>query len=78
LRKMREGIMRGAILWHTDRETYFQPAFSGIFLEKLFGFEFESHRQLVGLMGSDDSEYDRVSREMTLIEKNVITVASPA
>jgi hypothetical protein len=76
LRKMREGIMRGCILWQTDRETYFQPAFSAIFLEKLFGFEFESHKQLVGLMRSDDPDYDRVSNEIVLIEKKVIAVAT--
>jgi hypothetical protein len=75
---MREGIMRGCILWHTDRETYFQPAFSAIFLEKLLGFEFESHKQLVGLMRPDDSGYDRISKEMILIERNVITVATSA
>ncbi len=78
LRKMREGIMRGCILWQTDRETYYQPAFSAVFLEKLFGFDFESHKQLVGLMKEGDSEYDRVSRELGIIEKSTLAVATPA
>jgi hypothetical protein len=74
---MREGIMRGCILWQTDRETYFQPAFSPI-LEELFGFDIDSHKQLVGLMRPDDSDYDRVSKEMMIIEKNVVAVATSA
>jgi DNA-binding Xre family transcriptional regulator len=78
LHKMRDGIMRGSIMWQTDRETYFQPAFSAFYLEKILGFESDSHTELVGLMRPDDLGYDRVSREMALVEKNVVAVATPA
>lgn len=75
LMKMRDGIMRGCILWQTDRETHFQPAFSAIYLEKLFGFDFESQKHSVGLLRAEDAGYDRVSKELALVEKNWVAIA---
>jgi lambda repressor-like predicted transcriptional regulator len=78
LRKMRDGIMRGCLLTQSDRETYFQPCVSGIFLEKALGFDPASiHDGMVGPIRSDHPDYERISEEMGTVERAVLFVAAP-
>jgi hypothetical protein len=79
LRKMRDSIMRGCILTQSDRETFFQPCISGIFLEKIFGLDV-SHLDdttIVGPIGIGHEDYDRITEEIAIVERSVMFVAKP-
>jgi hypothetical protein len=80
LRKMRDNAMRGCMLTQSDRDTYFQPCVSGIFLERLFGFDpasLNANPELVGPIRPGHADYDRIAEEMAIVEKAVMFVAAP-
>ncbi len=76
LRKMRNSIMRGCVLTQTPRETFFQPSFSAIYLEKILGFDPADLDQLVGPIRPDHEEYATIFEEMEIVEKNVTFIAA--
>jgi hypothetical protein len=79
LRKMRDNIMRGCMLTQSDRETFFQPCISGVFLEKIFGFDpasLTTNPDLLGPIRPDHAEYDRIAEEMAKVESVVMFVAT--
>jgi hypothetical protein len=78
LRKMRDNLMRGCILTQSDRGTYFQPCVSGIFLEKIFGFDAATASpELIGTIKPGHAEYEKIAEEMAFVERTVMFVAKP-
>lgn len=78
LRKMRDNMMRGCMLTQSDRETFFQPCVSGVFFEKIFGFDpaILNNPVIVGPIKPDHEDYGRIVEEMEITERRVIFVAA--
>ena len=71
--------LRGLMLTQSDRDRFFEPAVSAIFLERLDG----KHRlaeleRLVGAVGPDDAAYAPANAELATIERAGIFKGAPA
>jgi transcriptional regulator with XRE-family HTH domain len=78
LNKFRTGDTRlkGLILTQSDRDVFFQPAVSAIYLEKIRGKRKNSElEQLAGAFGRDDPEFEAVAREIAAIERDAVFIA---
>lgn len=77
LRKMRDSMMRGCMLTQSDRETFFQPCVSAIFLEKIFGLDVSNldDAKIVGPIEVGHDDYVRVAEELATVERSVMFVA---
>lgn len=69
--------LRGLILTQSDRDRFFEPAVSAIFLEKLDGKRrLADLERLVGPVGTDDTIFAKADAELRGIEQSGIFVAS--
>jgi hypothetical protein len=78
LNKFRTGDTRlkGLILTQSDRDMFFQPAVSAIYLEKIRGKRKNSElERLVGAFGRNDPEYATVAEEIAAIERSSVFIA---
>lgn len=75
LRKLRGTIMRGTVMTQVDRDTFFQPCISAIYLEKIQKFDAAVHGVRIGPVSPNDADYAAVQREIENVEKNVMHVA---
>ncbi len=67
--------LRGLILTQSDRDRFFEPAVSAIFLERLDGKRrLADLERLVGAIGPDDPAYAPADAELTTIERSGIFV----
>ena len=65
--------LRGAILTQRDRDDFFQPAVSAIYLEKLSGKHKNSElEKLVGAFGRTDPAFRVASEELGAIERTAL------
>ncbi len=68
--------LRGLILTQSDRDRYFQPAVSAIYLEKLEGNQpLASLERLVGPVGPDDPVFAAAAAELDRIERTSVFMA---
>ena len=68
--------LRGAILTQRDRDDFFQPAVSAIYLEKLSVKRKNSElEKLVGAFGKTDAAFRMASEELAAIEKTTLFAA---
>lgn len=71
-----ESKLRGLILTQSDRDLFFQPAVSAIFLEKMKTRRKNSElEKLIGAFGPSDSEFTSVADEIAAIEANAVFMA---
>ena len=74
--RMGDDKLRGVILTQRDRDVFFQPAVSPIYLEKLAGRRKNSElEQLVGPFGPSDPTFEAVGRELAEIEASTVLFA---
>jgi transcriptional regulator with XRE-family HTH domain len=77
--RMGDDKLRGVILTQRDRDVFFQPAVSAIYLEKLPARRKSSElERLVGPLGPADQAFAAASRELADIEQNTVLFAGPA
>lgn len=73
-----EGKLRGVILTQSDRERFYQPAVSAIFLEKIAGRQRHSDlEKKIGIIGPQEDAYVPALSEIEEIERRVIYLAGP-
>lgn len=80
LHKFRTGEtkLRGLILTQSDRDMFFQPAVSAIYLDKMRGKRKNSElEKLIGIFGPSDPEFTSVAEEIAAIEGNAVFMAGP-
>jgi hypothetical protein len=71
-----EDKLRGLILTQRDREDFYQPAVSAIFLEKMRAKRKNSElERLVGAFGADDPAFAAASEEIASIERSAVFIA---
>lgn len=78
LNKFRTGDARlkGLILTQSDRDMFFQPAVSAIYLEKIRIKRKNSElEKLVGAFGRNDPEFATVAEEIAAIERSAVFIA---
>ncbi|MDX2158282.1 MAG: helix-turn-helix transcriptional regulator [Hyphomicrobiaceae bacterium] len=69
--------LTGLILTQSDRERYFQPATSPIFLEKLSKPRTIAElERLIGLLGEEDQAYATATAELDRIEREAVFMAA--
>ncbi|MFM9941419.1 MAG: multiprotein-bridging factor 1 family protein [Hyphomicrobiaceae bacterium] len=74
--RLGETKLRGAILTQSDRDMYYQPAVSPIFLEKLDGRRKNSElERLIGQMGPKDAAFAPAAEELGRIAENAVYFA---
>lgn len=77
--RMGDNRMRGVILTQSDRDVFYQPAVSPIYLEKLDGKRKNSELdRLIGPFGSGDAAFRSAVEELNAIEKSTIFIAGQA
>lgn len=70
--------LRGVILTQSDRERFYQPAVSAIFLQKLNGRRRLSElEKMVGTVGSSHNDFAAALKEIEEIEQSAIFLAGP-
>jgi hypothetical protein len=68
--------LRGVILTQSERDMFFQPATSAIFLEKLTAKKKNSElEKLVGSFGPSDPSYRAAAEELAHIESSTVYFA---
>ncbi len=78
LSKFRTGDdkLRGLILTQRDRNDFFQPAVSAIYLQKIRTKRKNSElERMIGAFGRDDPEFASVSKEIAAIERSSVFIA---
>lgn len=78
LHKFRTGEtrLRGLILTQSDRDMFYQPAVSAIYLERMRVRRKNSElEKLIGAFGPADPEFTSVSEEISAIERNAVFMA---
>jgi transcriptional regulator with XRE-family HTH domain len=74
--RLGDNKLRGAILTQSDREMYFQPAVSPIFLEKLDGRRKTSDlERMIGQIGPDDGGFATAATELDRIAESAVYFA---
>ena len=74
--RMGDTRLRGVILTQSDRDRFFQPATSAIFLEKIETRRKNSElEKLVGAFGPADASFKPVSEELSSIERDAVLFA---
>lgn len=74
--RMGDDKLRGVILTQRDRDVFFQPAVSPIYLEKLAGKRRNSElEQLVGPFGPSDTGFPAAAVELAQIERSTVLFA---
>ena len=74
--RMGDTRLRGVILTQSDRDQFFQPATSAIYLEKLETRRKNSElEKLVGPFGPADPSFKPATEELTRIESNAVLFA---
>jgi transcriptional regulator with XRE-family HTH domain len=74
--RMGDNKLCGVILTQRDREVFFQPAVSAIFLEQLKGRRKNSElERMVGVVGPGDPEFVAASAELDRIEQGPVIFA---
>ena len=75
--RMGDNRMRGLILTQSDRDRYFQPAVSAIYLEKLEGkSRWADLDKLLGPVGPDDPAFAAAAAELDQIERTSVFMAA--
>jgi hypothetical protein len=68
-----EGKLRGLILTQRDRDDFYQPAVSAIYLEKMRIKRKNSElERMVGAFGASDPDYAAVAEEISAIERSSV------
>ncbi len=76
--RMGDNRLRGAILTQSDRDVFFQPALSAIFLERLEQKRKNSElEKLIGPLGPSDAAFKSASEELDQIERSTVYFAGP-
>lgn len=71
-----EDKLRGLILTQRDRDDFYQPAVSAIYLEKIRTKRKNSElERLVGAFGRSDAQFAAVSEEIVAIERSSVFIA---
>jgi transcriptional regulator with XRE-family HTH domain len=71
--------LRGVILTQSDRERFYQPAVSAIFLQKLNGRQRLSElERMIGTIESSHADFGSAVAEIEEIERSAIFLAGPA
>lgn len=74
--RMGDAKLRGVILTQSDRDVYYQPAVSAIYLEKLEGKRRSSElEKLVGQLGPSDASFKAANVELAEIERSAVYFA---
>ncbi len=74
--RMGDTRLRGVILTQSDRDQYFQPATSAMYLEKLEVRRKNSElEKLVGPFGPTDASFKTASEELARIESSAVLIA---
>ena len=74
--RMGDNRLRGVILTQSDRDQFFQPATSAIYLEKLEPKLRNSElEKLIGPFGPTDPSFKAASEELTRIERTSVIFA---
>lgn len=70
--------LRGVILTQSDRERFYQPAVSAIFLQRLTGRQRLSElEKRIGVLEEDHADFDAAMSEIEDIERTAIFLAGP-
>ena len=70
--------LRGVILTQSDRERFYQPAISAIFLQKLNGRQRLSElERMIGTIESGHGDFEHAAAEIEEIERSAIFLAGP-
>lgn len=78
LHKFRTGEtrLRGLILTQSDRDLFYQPAVSAIYLDRMRVRRKNSElEKLIGTFGPSDPEFTSVAEEISAIERNAVFIA---
>ncbi|MEZ5857240.1 MAG: helix-turn-helix transcriptional regulator [Hyphomicrobiaceae bacterium] len=74
--RLGDNKLAGLILTQSDRDLYFQPAASAIFLEKLAAPRTVAElERLIGVVGPEDAAFKPASRELDRIEREAVHMA---
>ena len=77
--RLGDNRLRGLILTQSDRDKFFEPAASAIFLERLDGKRrLADLERLVGPLGPGDADYAAAEAELAAIEQSGIFIGRPS